>query len=147
VRLTFIFIATISLSAAWASGQSPEKNGKVTKKYREPVTAHIQNARDVGKVRRIRGRLYLLCCEKDDAPAGAIISVHEVVDGKEQFKFSYLVGADGRFDFKGLKNGIYVLKTGTTNGYFNSLYVTVELAPEDNGSSSEEMEITLEVGT
>ena len=142
-----LILLTISLSAASAVGQSPEKGGKFTNVYTEPVTAHVRNSSDAGKVQRIRGRLFLGCCEKDDFPTGAIISVYEVVDGEEHFKFSYLVGADGRFNFKSLKKGSYILKTGTISGGFNSLYVKVELAPKDKASSSEDIEITLEVGT
>lgn len=137
-----VFIA-VGLDSS-VRGQAPKRSGKYTSSILQPKTAHIQNDSDAGKVKRIRGKLY--CCD-EGIPSGAIISVYSIHDGEEKFLYSYLVGASGKFDFKDLKKGTYLLKTGTTDGYFNSLYVRVMLAPDDKDSSSDEIEIRLEVGT
>ena len=127
-----------------ASAQAPFRNGKITKEYREPSTAHMVNFWDAGKVRRIRGKLY--CC-KEGIPPESIVCLYRIVNDKKVFLFSYLVGESGRFNFNGLAKGIYLLKTGTLSPGFNSNDVRVTLAPKDKDSSSEELEISIDVGT
>jgi len=124
--------------------QTPHVHGKITKKYREPLTAHAINESDAGKVRRIRGKLY--CCD-EGIPYGSIVCLYRIVNKKEVFLYSYLVGESGKFDFKGLAKGTYLLKTGSINHGFNSMNVIVTLAPQDKDSSSEDIEIRIEVGT
>jgi hypothetical protein len=137
-------VIAILLCGFDALAQAPKSEGKYTKDYTEPRTAHINNFSDAGKVRRIRGALY--CC-KEGIPLGAIISLYKLTNGKEQFVYSYLVGSTGKFFFKRLKEGVYFLKTGTIDGYFNSETVKVLLAPKDKDSSIKDLEIHLEVGT
>lgn len=78
---------------------------------------------------------------------GSIISIYKLKGDKSKFLISYLVGADGKFDFKKLKSGTYYLMTGTIEGGFNQNSIKVILAPRDEDSSDEDLEIFLEVGT
>ncbi len=94
---SLVLIVTL-FSVAGVFAQAPKSKGKYTHEYTEPKTAHVQNSTDAGKVMKIRGKLY--CC-KEGIPYGAIISLYKVIDGKERFVYSYLVGANGRFDFRG----------------------------------------------
>lgn len=124
--------------------QAPKSRGKYTTEFTQPKTAHVQNFVDEGKRRRLRGKL--ICCD-EGIPQGAIISIYAIEAGREKFIYSYLVGSTGRFEFKGLRDGEYLLKTGTVEGYFNSLYVKVFLASKDPKSSKEDLTIPMEVGT
>ncbi len=146
--LTVLVVIFVSFTYFEASAQSPQAKGMYTREYTGPVTAHIQNNSDAGRVRRIRGRFFNPFVQgMKEAPNGAIVSLFKLSGGKEKFIYSFLVGASGRFDFKGLKKGIYLLKTGTTTGGFNSEYVKVVLAPRDKRSSSKEIKIYWEIGT
>ena len=127
-----------------AFSQALLRHGKITKEFREPATAHVVNSWDAGKVRRIRGRLY--CCE-EGIPPESIVCLYRIVNDKELFLYSYLVGESGEFNFRGLAKGIYLLKTGTLSRGFNSNDVRVTLAPQDKNSSSEDIEISIDVGT
>lgn len=147
-RIELVFtVFMMALCASIAVGQSPEKNGKFTKEFDGPKTAHINNSSDLGKRKRIRGRFRGLASDKAPVPDGSIISVYAVNEEKEMFLFSYLLGANGRFYFKGLKAGTYILKTGTISEGFNSEDLKVELAPKDRDADGDDIEVYLEVGT
>lgn len=124
--------------------QTPKEKGKYTKKIKEPKIAHVLNEVDLGKVKTIRGKIFL---GENDVPLNTIISVYKIMSDKSEFLFSFLVGANSEFDFKDLKAGSYVLKTGTTDGYFNRNDFKLLLTPNDKDASGEDLEIALEVGT
>ncbi len=96
------------------------------------------------KVTAIRGKLYF---SDNQPPTSSIVSLYYI--GKKESKFinSILVGSDGYFDFKKLKNGNYYLKTGTIDGGFNCVNIKILLAPDDKDSLVEDLEIPMEVGT
>lgn len=139
----YVSIAILALSCACFS-QAPNLKGKYSKKIMEPKSAHITNELIARKLKRIRGKLLI---GENEIPINSIISVYKIANNKSEFLFSYLVGADGKFDFKRLKEGTYYLKTGTTDGYFNQNNVKIILAPRDKDSSSEDLEIPMQVGT
>ncbi len=140
-----LYSLTVILFLCFGSfAQAPKTKGKYTKEIKEPVNAHILNEIDMGKVKRIRGKLYI---GDHDIPINSIISVYKISNDKSEFLFSYLVGANGKFDFKKLKKGIYLLMTGTTDASFNQNNVKVILAPQDDDSSDEDLQIPMEVGT
>lgn len=124
--------------------QVPKLKGKYTKKIKEPKSAHMINELIERKLKRVRGKLFI---GENETPINSIISVYKITDNKSEFLFSYLVGADGKFDFKKLKEGTYYLKTGTTDGYFNQNNIKIILAPRDKDSLDEDLEIPLQVGT
>lgn len=144
-RVTILSIAFLILLFVYANvfAQPPRLKGKYTNEFKEPKIAHAQNQLPSLKVRRMRGKLSL----ENEVPLNSIVSVWRIDGDKSKFLFSYLVGANGKFDFKKLKPGQYLLKTGTTDGYFNANYIEILLAPFDKDSSKEEIETDLEVGT
>lgn len=142
-----ITVFMMALCASVAVGQSPEKNGKFTKEFDGPTTAHGNGYTELGKRKRIRGRFQSLAFDDLPMPEGTIISVYSVTGEKETFLFSYLVGANGRFYFKNLKPGVYLLKTGTIDGGFNSEDLKVELAPKDRDAKGDDIIVALAIGT
>ena len=143
--LSLFFISGITLSFCFtSSAQAPKSRGKYIRNIKEPKCAHITNELNDVKVKRIRGKLFI---GNNETPIGSIISVYKITNTESRFIFSYLVGKDGKFNFKQLKEGTYFLKTGTTNGYFNQNNIKILLAPKDKDSSEEELEIPLAVGT
>jgi hypothetical protein len=141
---TFHILAIILFLVFANFAQAPKSKGKYTKKIKEPKIAHMLNEIDLGKVKRVRGKVFL---GENDVPLNTIISVYKIMSDKSEFLFSFLVGANGEFDFKDLKAGSYVLKTGTTDGYFNRNDFKLLLTPNDKDASGEDLEIALEVGT
>lgn len=141
---TFYIVTAVVLLSLGCSAQAPKSKGKYTKEIKTPKPAHMTNELVGGKFKKIRGILYI---GESEVPLNSIISVYKIIGDKSKFIFSYLVGSDGKFDFKKLKAGTYLLMTGTTNGYFNQNNVKIILAPDDNDSSNEDLEISLEVGT
>lgn len=141
---SFYILAVVFIFSSICFSQVPKSKGKYTKEIKTPKIAHMTSELVGGKFRRLRGKLYI---GKFEVPESSIISVYKITDNNSKFLFSYLVGADGKFDFKKLKAGTYFLMTGTTDGVFNQNNIKIILAPNDKDSSEEEIEIFLEVGT
>ena len=122
-----------------------QKSGSVTKKYSNPECAHITYVDDMGKVRRIRGKL--ISGFEKSFEDGGVVALYKIVGEKEIFIKSYLTGKIGTFRFTNLRKGTYLLKTGSINFGFNCRNIKVVLAPKDSDSSNKDLEIEVELGT
>ncbi len=143
-RGAFIIFVIVSVFACCAGLIQGQKKGYKTKKYAAPRCAHIKNFSFEGKIKRVKGRLAL---GSQPFSYEGIVALYKIIGEKEIFLQSYLTSDDGKFEFKSLKPGIYLLKTGTIGPGFNCRDVKVILAPDDKDSSSEDLEIQVELGT
>lgn len=142
-KLTLFFVIVLAVvgSAKTAFGQI---KGYTTKKYTAARCAHMINVTDMGKVKRIQGLLFV---GNDEPLFQGIVAVYKITDGKNVFIKSYVTGDDGRFKFRDLKEGSYLLKTGSIGDGFNCLEVNIMLVPKDKDSSDEDLKIRVQIGT
>lgn len=143
-RCFLVFSAGI-VSLIQIPAQSPEKKGIYTLDVKSPVNAHIANTVNIGRVKKVRGRI--MAPDAGWAPIKTVISVYVIDFSSSRFLFSFFVGAKGKFSFPELLPGTYLLKTGTTDGYYNQVDFELVLAPKDKTSSDKDLNLRMEVGT
>jgi hypothetical protein len=97
----------------------------------------------LGKYKRLDGKV-VTAYNNEPVPL-ATISLHREGDNDLTFVGSVAADENGRFCFKNLPAGKYVLKVGS-NG-FKRFDIYLEVAPNDRESSAKKLTVELNVGT
>ena len=113
-------------------------------------------------MKRIRGQVFLpnlalkdgkeqakdVIVELYDYPVTSTgIEIHQVPNAKPRLT-ACLTGNNGKFSFKGLKPGRYLLRAGTRErNQFNHIHIVITLDPKSEETSKENLEIILTPGT
>lgn len=114
-----------------------DKNG-----YKDVPCAHIKSTISKGKYKQLKGKVN---DNNGESILSAIVSLHQITENEAKFIGSQEVDYKGRFCFKNLPKGKYVLKVGAKN--FNCFDVELEIDKKDKNALNEELIIELPIGT
>ncbi|MDQ6788014.1 MAG: hypothetical protein M3033_14510 [Acidobacteriota bacterium] len=154
--IAFTFLIFTFISSAFAQNENCSCNS--ASENDKPLGGNHVTVQNEGKVKQIRGITTFFIDDK--IFKDVVVEVFEITKEEEknisdnawrivenkQRKIGCITGDDGKFCFKNLQRGTYVLRIGTRTRdveYFNSVYVVVKLNPRSGKNKEIKVGLTV----